>query len=309
MKWKFLPIVFLLSLLLQNAFSQVLTNTLSAKKAYTLPFQLTEFNNIILKAVLNRTDTVNLMFHTAATSLTLTETASKQLKTIQFKDEKDSVKSWGSQSNVSRFSESNTLQIGDLLWDKVPIWENTNTAQHADGKFGIDLFKGMVIDINFEKSYIKISKETPKDIKEYVSFPLVIKDGLYFIDGHCIFNGQVLTNQFLIHSGYAGAILFDDVFANKSQLSKQLQIVGEKNLKDSYGNTVKTIQAVLPAFNINATELKNVPAGFFEGTIGRQRYSVMGGDLLKRYNWIIDAKNQLVYLKSNSLAFAPYTKL
>lgn len=39
--------------------------------AYKIPFVLTQYNNIIIPAMLNGTDTLHLMFHTAANDITL----------------------------------------------------------------------------------------------------------------------------------------------------------------------------------------------------------------------------------------------
>jgi hypothetical protein len=41
------------------------------EKPYIIPFDLTSNNNLSVKAVVNRKDTVLLMFHTAASSVTL----------------------------------------------------------------------------------------------------------------------------------------------------------------------------------------------------------------------------------------------
>jgi hypothetical protein len=111
----------------------------------------------------------------------------------------------------------------------------------------------------------------------------------------------------LIHSGYAGAVLFDDAFAAENGLTKKLQVIGEKDLKDSYGHTLKTKKAILPVLKIGNDTLQNVPAGFFEGAIGRQKVSVIGGDVLKRFNIIIDAQREYIYLKANELKNSSYT--
>jgi hypothetical protein len=113
----------------------------------------------------------------------------------------------------------------------------------------------------------------------------------------------------LIHSGYSGAILFDDKFAAENLLAERLQITGEKSLKDSYGNILKTKQAVLPQFNFQKLILKNVPSGFFEGAIGQQKMSIIGGDVLKRFNLIIDAKREFIYLKPNKWIYSDYRKM
>jgi hypothetical protein len=295
--------------LFQIANGQELKKVEKLPKTHTIPFKLTEYNNLSVEAILNKTEKVNLMFHTAATAVDMTAEATKKLTSLKFTDKKDGVKSWGGGSNSSRFSVGNSIQIGDLTWEKVTIWEDINSGQHTDGKFGIDLFKGRIIEIDFDQSVIRLHSSLPKKVKQYDKAKLSVDDEMLFIEAGCSINGSSLTNKFLIHSGYAGAILFDDKFASDNKLSEKLEIVGEKILKDSFGNEVKTKQAILPLLKIQNKSLTNVPVGFFEGAIGRRKMSILGGDILKRFNLVIDAKREYIYLKANKIANSAYKKL
>ncbi|HYD90720.1 MAG TPA: retropepsin-like aspartic protease [Flavobacterium sp.] len=275
-------------------------------KEYIIPFQLTGYNNLSVQAILNKQDTVHLMFHTAANALTLTEESIKRLKTVQF-DGADTVKSWGGSGNSSRYSKSNSLQIGPLAWENISIWENKNSGQHTDGKFGTDLFENKVIEIDFIKNIISVSSILPAKAKKYKKHKLRSENGNLFIEAVAVIGQDTFTNSFLIHSGYSGSILFDDKFTNERALSNKLKIVAEKELKDSYGNVLKTQKAILPQFHIGSEKLTNVTVGFFAGAIGRQKMSVIGGDILKRFNIIIDAKREFIYLKPNNLRKSAYS--
>lgn len=281
----------------------------SAQSKSTIPFHLTEYNNLSIKAILNNSDTVQLMFHTAANAVTLTEDAVKKLKSINFTENTDSIKSWGGQSNSSRFSKSNTLQIGGLIWKEIPIWENVNSGQFTDGKFGIDLFKCKVIEIDFDNSVMHIYNSIHRKMKKYQKVKLFEEDDELFIEASCKTNAGVFVNKFLLHSGYAGALLFDDQFTKESRINESLKVIGEKKLSDSYGNVLISKQVVLPSFFIEGLSISDVPAGFFEGALGRQKISVLGGDILKRFNIIIDAKREFIYLKPNSLMSTGYRKM
>lgn len=285
----------------------LLIGQLSAQKekatgaSIQIPFQLTTYNNLSIQAILNGVDTVQLMFHTAANALTLTEETVKQLKSIHFVATTDSVKSWGGQANSSRYSPKNQIQIGGLSWDNQAIWENQLSGQFTQGKFGMDLFKNWVIEIDFDQSMILLHKELPKNIKGFQKTKLYTKDEMFFIEAASSIKDSVILERFLIHSGYAGALLINDQFAQVHQLGKQLPIVGEKKLKDSFGNTIISKQARLPLFSIAENTFSNVIVGFFEGSLGRQPYSIIGGDLLKQFNLVIDAQREFIYLKPNRL--------
>jgi hypothetical protein len=274
---------------------------------HIIPFELTPHNNISVKAILNRRDTVHLMFHTAASDLTLTEEATGKIKSLKYEGT-DSVKSWGGSSNASRFSKGNFLQIGDREWKEVSIWENKNSGPGTDGKFGTDLFANQVIEIDFERKRIILHAGLPAKTAQYEKLKLDFENDMLFIEASCTIGTSTFRNRFLLHSGYSGGILFDDKFAADNRLGDKLTIVGEKSLKDSYGNILKTKKAILPTLVIGRENLSDVPAGFFEGAIGRQKMSIFGGDLLKRFNIIIDEKRAFIYLKANQLKELAYTK-
>jgi hypothetical protein len=283
--------------------------TFGQTKAIVIPFQLTDYNNIVIRAVLNKQDTVSLMFHTAANDVTLTEAATRKIKSLNFNGSADSIKSWGGDVNSARLSENNVLQIGELEWGGVAIWENKNSGQQTDGKFGIQLFKDKVVALDFDKKTMTITETLPKNIRKYEKLKLTNTNDMLFVEADCQINEQHFTNQFLIHSGYAGAVLFDDIFANGNKMDEKLTIVGEKSLKDSYGNVLKTKKAILPTLQIGRNKLLNVSVGFFTGALGRQKMSVIGGDILRRFNIVIDSKRAYIYLKSNKLKKEKYTNV
>jgi hypothetical protein len=290
-------------------YSQEKIQMTNPQKKVSIPFILTEYNNLSVRAILNQKDTVQLMFHTAANDLTLTEEAARKLKTIHFDNKTDSVQSWGGSANSARLSKNNSLQIAGFEWQNVPLWENINSGQYTDGKFGIDLFAGKVIEIDFDKMMINIYSVLPKINETYQKLPLFFENDKMFVEISLEINRTLYKNKFLVHSGYGGSILFDDKFASDNKLGEKLKITGERSLQDSYGNILKTKKAILPLLKIGNEQLTDVPAGFFEGAIGRQKISLVGGDLLKRFNWIIDAERQYVYLKPGKLKTVDYSNL
>jgi hypothetical protein len=269
-------------------------------KISVIPFELTQHNLIAIKAILNNTDTVTLMFHTAASALALTEESIKKLKSLHFSGT-DTVGSWGGGGNAARFSPGNTLQIGNLRWNNTPLWEDKNSGHGTDGKFGPNLFTNKVVEIDFDKKQIVLHTTLPPKARKYEQLHLTNSNDMLFIEAACQTGKEIITNKFLLHSGYAGSLLLDDKFVADHQLGNTLTITGEKELKDAYGNVIKTKKAILPVLMIGKQALTNAPAGFFEGAIGRQKMSIMGFDILKRFNLIIDAQRTHIYLKANKL--------
>ena len=97
-----------------------------------------------------------------------------------------------------------------------------------------------------------------------------------------------------MYSGYSGGILLDDDFAANAGVDGKIKITEESSLKDSFGSTIKVKKGIMPVFTLGHTKLSNMPAGFFAGAIGKQKKSVIGCEILWKFNLIFDlAKNDL----------------
>lgn len=274
----------------------------------TLPFTLTAANNISIRGIINQHDTVDLMFHTAANSVSVIEDAREKTPSMQWGQRIDGGNAWGG-SGSFRISQSNTLQIGDFTWEKVRIHESKYSGPNTDGKFGPHLFQDKVIEINFEQKQMIIHSLPPEIDQAYEKLELQFDGNNLFVDGTSSIDGVEYPNRFLIHSGYSGTILFDDKFANKNGLGEKLPTLSESELKDSYGNVLTSKKAEMPDFKLGKTSFSDFPVAFFEGAIGKQKISVMGADLLKRFNLIIDLQSAYLYLKPNELMDLPFSDI
>lgn len=271
-----------------------------APKSDTIPFHITAHNNIVIEALLNEQDTVRLMFHTAASGITLIQEATARLTSIKW-NHTDTVNSWGGQSEA-RYSASNSLKMGNQAWRNLEIWENRNSGPGTDGKFGPELFENKAIEVDFDRKQLVIHSKLPNKASKFKKLKLAFEDGFMFVSGTSYVNKKAYENRFLIHSGYGGTILYDDEFVAKTEIGQAIEIIDVQELKDSYGNVLLTKKGYLPKFKLGGCRFKNVPVGFFEGAIARQKMSVIGGDLIKRFNLIIDAERGFIYVQRNRLA-------
>jgi len=55
------------------------------------------------------------------------------------------------------------------------------------------------------------------------------------------------------------------------------------------------------------TSFTDLTVRFFEGSIGRQKMSVLGGDLLRRFNILLGTERKFIYLKANKDKEAEYS--
>ena len=129
---------------------------------------------------------------------------------------------------------------------------------------------------------------------------LIQKDNLWFVPATIRCGKLGFHNLYMLHSGFGGTLLLDDDFVIKSRYIGQLESKSETDLKDSYGNIIKTRNVLLPSIVFGRHKLEEVPVGLFDAALGRQKLSVLGGNLLKRFHIILDRKGSWIYLKPNS---------
>ena len=270
----------------------------------TIPFTLTKHNNISIQAVLNQQDTLDLMFHTASSAVFITQEASKNASSLNLSNV-DTIETWGG-SGIIRSSSNNTLQIGEQYRDQLLIREDKHSGHMTGGKFGPNFFGNKILELDFDNSLLIIHSSLPEIEAAYEKQNLIFRQNSMFIEGELGIGETKYKNNFLIHSGFSGAALLDDQFVHDNNISSQLPAISESELKDALGNAIKTKKAKLPLFNLGGTHFPDVPIAFFEGNIGRQMQSVLGGELIKRFNIILDMQQAHIYLKPNSLFNAPF---
>ncbi len=260
-----------------------------------IPFTLTAQNNVVVRVKINGADTLQLMLHTASSDVRLTEEAVRKSKTIRF-SASEKVQAWGGEAD-SRMSKGNRIQIGNLQRSNILIWEDKNSGKDTDGKFGLDFFQNQIVEIDFDQRHIVVYDNLPRKAEEYQRLKVDNNDGQLMVEGSCQLEGKKYANKFLLHSGYSGGILLDDAFVANAGIDGKIKILEESSLQDSFGNTIKVKKGIVPEFFLGNSLLSEVPAGFFAGSIGRQKMSVMGCEVIRRFNLIFDIARNDLYLQ------------
>lgn len=283
------------------SFARQRARTLGLTKNIVIPFTLTAHNNIVVQALLNETDTIRLMFSTASDGVYLIKDFTGKLKSLRLNSLQDTVRSWGNSVHLSRSSENNALRIGDNVWKNLSITEDINSSFETDGKFGMALFTGKVVEIDFERLLIIVSTKLPLKVKQYKKLKLFNLDGLSLVEATCKTARSVSSRLFLLHSGYEGGLLLSDSCEPEPCLKDELPIFGEQILENAYGEKIRSTQSVMPTFFLGGYVLKNVQIGFFEGLLNNSRINVAGCDIIKRFNLIIDAERQNIFVRPSHL--------
>jgi len=262
----------------------------------TIPFTLTAYDAIPFKAVVNGTDSVNLHFDTGSWGFRLTKDAIvKKTKLLASQTQ--------TTPNFKKLNKVHKLQIGKLVIND-PDFEATDmTAHDMDGRFGWNLFEGKQVELDFDNNRMIVhSGKLIKAPKGYVRSNLEFRNSFMIVKGAMKKDNQLFPGDFLMDTGSGQAIILDSTWAASADFAKGLQLIRSIILHNPRGDKFETKVVLAPGFEMNGYTLNNIPT-LILGTRNPAGFSInnLGNDLLKRFNMILDFKNDCIYWKPNEL--------
>lgn len=262
----------------------------------TIPFVLTAYSNMKIKAILNEKDTLQLNFDTGADGIFLTYDAIEK-KTHLLDNQKDKL-----EKNYDYLPSLNHISIGNLAWDNLTIFARSLSGHETDGLFGWDFFNGRIVEIDYDNRRLIIHSKLEKKPKGYSKIPIEYTHTLFCINGTLKNKGKAYPNRFLFDSGYQRTMMLDSVLMAEQHFPKDLPIIKKVIMKNSRGHEIPVITVNNEQLHLGDYTLFDVPAQkLSSANPARFKTHILGNEVLKRFNTILDFQNDCIYLKKNSL--------
>ena len=256
----------------------------------SISFKINKQNTIIIRAVFNEIDTLNLNFDTGTTELILTN-----------KILNDRLK-----SKPKLYTTSYNLKIGNSIYE-TKVYDAELSGHDTDGRFGWDLFQDKVVEINYDLNLIVIHSFLPKQIEKNNTFKKLkmtfFKD-LFLVESEIIQSGISNKDLFLFDTGYQRTVMLDnDLLKQKEFPTEKMKVIKKVIMKGAQGNEIPVITSNLYMMKIGNYKLKNIPIQQLTTNkpIRDKNIHILGNEILKRFNVFLDFQNNFVYLKANRL--------
>ncbi|XWW43636.1 hypothetical protein JYG30_12600 [Fibrella sp. USSR17] len=271
----------------------------------TIPFVLTSYNAIHVRSILNDRDTVSLHFDVGAFDFRLTREAILK-RTKLMASQPDAVAGKATPDFTKR-EKVVKLQMGKLVWGNPSLSVTTQTAHEMDGRFGWNLFEGKSVEIDYDKGLLIIHSQLPKNLTGYVKSPLTFIRSFVCMDGTLTIANKPYKGKFLFDTGADKVMILDSTWVATQHIPANLPLIKKSAVTDPRGVKYETRVVRMPGVTINGFALSAIPATL----LGSKRpldfeINYFGNDLLKRFNTILDFRNDYIYLKPNSLINLPY---
>lgn len=278
--------------------------SISAKND-TIPFTLTAYNSIAIKTIINNTDTLNLHFDTGSFDFNLTKDAVLQ-KTKLLSNQPDAL-AGKVKPNYNNLNKVFKLQMGTLTLSNPRVSVTSVVAHEMDGKFGWMMFEGKQVEINYDHNLLIIHSSMPKDLKGYVRTKLEFIRSFVCTKGIFEMGDKKYAGDFLMDTGSDQAIILDSAWTARQNFTEGLKLIKSSTIRDPRGVKYETKLVLAPQIKVSDFSLSNIPTLVLGGKNPTGfEINFLGNDLLKRFNMILDFKNDYLYLKPNQLMNSKY---
>lgn len=218
-------------------------------------------------------------------------------------------------------SQNNLFKVGNAInidQDIFVVFDNAinftpRLGVPVHGIIGFDLFRDFTVEINYSERIIKLYKPdayTYKKCDKCEQFNLSFYNNKPYIDGAVKIGEQNIPVKLLIDTGSSDALwLFEED-------SLGIMPVDHKYFEDFLGKglsgSVYGKRSKVKSFNLKSFYLKDVNVAFPDSTSisyakrHEDRNGSISGEILKRFNLIVDYKNAKITLKKNNKFKSPF---
>ena len=218
-------------------------------------------------------------------------------------------------------SKHNFFKIGDAVninQDVYVVFDNTinftpRLGINIHGIIGYDVFKDFIVEINYISKVIRLydpEKYKYKSCKKCETFNLTLYNNKPYIDASVAINSKQIPIKLLIDTGSSDALwLFEDdslgIIPPENKFF--VDFIGKGLSGNIYGKRSKVNE-----FGLKGFKLRDVNVAFPDSisiSSARQfedRNGSISGELLKRFNIILDYNNTKITLKKNGNFKKPF---
>jgi len=212
-------------------------------------------------------------------------------------------------------SRNNVFKIGDAIkfnQDLFAIYdENINFAPRlgipVHGIVGFDLFKDLVVEINYSNKYVRLTEPDEfhyKNCKKCETLNLEFYNNKPYLNANVKIDEKDITVKLLIDSGGSDALwLFEDDDLGIRHSDKYFEDFLGHGLSGSvYGKRSK-----IEEISFNGFVIKDANVAFPDSSSiafakqFKDRNGSLAGNILKRFNLIVDYQKASITLKKNAL--------
>lgn len=305
-----MPLAVLCCLLLlarpSNAQAQEEFTEPQAKYLTTIPFTILTGGVIIVKARLDEfSDTLNFVFDTGSGGISLDSVTAGYYHVKEEMSDK-TVRGIAGVKNVA-FTYNHTLHMHGLEVRHLDFHINDYSlltsayGMRIDGIMGYSFLRRYIVMIDYDTLAMRIF--TPGRIK-YPRGGYVLKPQFSTLPMQpaMIRDNTTVNGKFYFDTGAGLCMLLNDDMVQDSTLFKRKRKMYATQA-EGLGGKKQVFQSVLSEFKLGPYKFRNIPVYIFDDEFNVTMYPTLGGlignDILRRFNVVLNYPTQEIYIKPN----------
>jgi hypothetical protein len=271
------------------------------------PFTQLSGGIVIVKAQLdNYPDTLNFVFDTGSGGISLDSLTANYLKLASVKSEK-TIRGIAGIKTVD-FTLDHTLKLPGLQTQHLDFHINDYellTSVYGiriDGIIGYSFLRRYIVRLDYDNLYVEVF--SPGSYK-YPRGGYLLKPDFSTLplQTATVNDERAITSRFIFDTGAGLSFLLSKDFVDDSLVFKKNRKFYPTQAEGLGGKTQMNI-SVIKEIKIGPYKFKRVPVHIFEDDYNVTSYPLLGGlignDILRRFNVVLNYPEQSIYLKPNS---------
>lgn len=290
----------------------------SKKEKIKVPFEHI-YNLIIIPVKINDVK-LNMLLDTGSENSLIFSLTEKD--SVQFYNPKRiSLRGLGSEKEIEALeSSNNTIDISGYASKnftlQIVLNQDVNFSSRlgipVNGILGHSFFENNIIEINYYKKEITIHKNeailNSKKIKKYNKFPIKVLDHRPYVKVNTQLDEKSFSNiKLLIDIGLGDGLWLFENDSIKSSKTYFEDVLGRGLSGDIHGKRSRINALQFSDFKINEPLVSYPNKSYFpKSAVISGRNGSVGGEILHRFNVILDYKGENIYLKKNPNFSKPF---
>jgi hypothetical protein len=266
-----------------------------------IPFAIGRDNKIHLAGWINDSETLDLLLDLGADTEVLFPSGAAKNAKLRLDGTTENAGTGGVVTRPT--SNDNRIALGALRWDHESILSIEKQSDRADGILGYNLFDDKVIELDYDAMVLRVSDALPERTKGASTLPIRFRGTLPAVAVRFEIPPAPSFEEWLVlDTGSSLSVHLNRGAAEKHALHGSMKLLGSSTMGGTGPAKISNGVMLLPRLAIGDQELHDVPLHVEEGSgVGQEPGGHLGMDALKRFDTVVDFRNDVAYLTPSAL--------
>lgn len=251
-----------------------------------------------IRARINGSPELTLLFDSGAADLTLYRSGVRKMGGFATDGEVTNYASGG--AAVRRVRKSNTLEIGPLRGEGIPVMVVDKQVEPVDGIVGYRAFADRAIEFDFERKVFVVHDSLPALPAAFTRLPLLWSGTLHSVNARLRTTRGSFDVPLIVDTGLNGTFNLSAVTAGRLGLPDGVEARGWSKGKGLGPQGLRLQRLRFPALELGGTEMPKIPGFAISAKdTGTVMGDLLGSEVLRRFRFFLDYRGNALVLAPN----------